>query len=169
MNKTAFLLVFVVWRSCPASQRRHCGRRDYCSREQSDRDALGVPAQPRTAQSRKLSSRLRTTPIGPTRKSNAMCFATSSISSFFSRRAKTLVITADTELVKYLDEMRKQMNLESMEDLEKAAQPQGVSFEDFKQNRRNQIITQQVIGREVGHTSQHHQGRRAKVLRRAPC
>jgi peptidyl-prolyl cis-trans isomerase SurA len=49
-----------------------------------------------------------------------------------------------------LDEMRKQMNLDSMEDLEKAAQAQGVSFEDFKNNLRNQIITQQVIGKEVG-------------------
>ena len=65
-------------------------------------------------------------------------------------KGKDLEITADTELIKRLDEMRKQMNLESMEDLEKAAQGQSVSFEDFKQNMRNQIITQQVIGKEVG-------------------
>jgi peptidyl-prolyl cis-trans isomerase SurA len=65
-------------------------------------------------------------------------------------RGKDLGITADTELIKRLDDMRKQMNLENMEDLEKAAQAQGVSYEDFKQNLRNQIITQQVIGREVG-------------------
>lgn len=65
-------------------------------------------------------------------------------------KGKDLGITADTDLVKRLDEMRKQMNLDSMEDLEKAAQAQGVSFEDFKQNLRDQIITQQVIGREVG-------------------
>lgn len=65
-------------------------------------------------------------------------------------KGKDLGITADTELIKRLDEMRKQMNLDSMEDLEKAAQSQGVSFEDFKQNLREQIITQQVIGREVG-------------------
>jgi peptidyl-prolyl cis-trans isomerase SurA len=65
-------------------------------------------------------------------------------------KGKDLGITADTELIKKLDEMRKQMNLESMDDLEKAAQGQGVSFEDFKQNMRNQIITQQVIGKEVG-------------------
>ncbi|HKS96999.1 MAG TPA: SurA N-terminal domain-containing protein, partial [Terriglobia bacterium] len=65
-------------------------------------------------------------------------------------KGKDLGITADTELVKRLDEMRKQMNLDSMEELEKAAQSQGVSFEDFKQNLREQIITQQVIGREVG-------------------
>ena len=65
-------------------------------------------------------------------------------------KGKDLGITADTELIKKLDQMRKEMNLDSMEDLEKAAQAQGVSFEDFKQNLRNQIITQQVIGREVG-------------------
>src|SRR5215510_1607598 len=65
-------------------------------------------------------------------------------------KAKDLGITADTDLIKRLDEIRKQMNLESMDDLEKAAQAQGVSFEDFKQNMRNQIITQKVIGKEVG-------------------
>jgi len=65
-------------------------------------------------------------------------------------KGKDMGITGDTELIKKLDEMRKQMNLETMEDLEKAAQAQGVSFEDFKQNMRNQIITQQVIGKEVG-------------------
>ncbi len=65
-------------------------------------------------------------------------------------KGKDLSITGDTELVKRLDEMRKQMNLESMEDLEKAAQGQGVSYEEFKQNLRNQIITQRVIGQEVG-------------------
>src|SRR5579862_544409 len=46
--------------------------------------------------------------------------------------------------------MRKDMKLESMEDLEKEAAKQGVSWEDFKQNMRNQIITQKVIGEEVG-------------------
>ncbi len=59
-------------------------------------------------------------------------------------------ITAETEVIKRLDEIRKSMNLENMEDLEKAAQQQGVSFEDFKSNLRNGIITQQVIGQEVG-------------------
>jgi peptidyl-prolyl cis-trans isomerase SurA len=65
-------------------------------------------------------------------------------------KGKDLGITADTELIKRLDEMRKQMKLETMEDLEKAAQAQGVSFEDFKDNLRTEIITQQVIQREVG-------------------
>jgi peptidyl-prolyl cis-trans isomerase SurA len=66
------------------------------------------------------------------------------------QKAADLGITGDTELIKRLDEMRKQMHLESMEALEKAAEQQGVSFEDYKQNIRNQIITQAVIQREVG-------------------
>lgn len=66
------------------------------------------------------------------------------------QKAKDLGITGDTELIKRLDEMRKQMNLETMEDLEKAAEAQGASYEDFKQTMRNQIVTQRVIGQEVG-------------------
>jgi peptidyl-prolyl cis-trans isomerase SurA len=66
------------------------------------------------------------------------------------QKATDLGITGDTELIKKLDEMRKQMNLNSMEELEKAAEQQGVSYEDFKQNLRNSIVTQAVIGREVG-------------------
>lgn len=65
-------------------------------------------------------------------------------------KGKDLGISGDTELIKRLDQMRKDMKLDSLEDLEKAAQAQGVSYEDFKQNLRNQIITQQVISREVG-------------------
>ena len=66
------------------------------------------------------------------------------------QKGKDLGITGDTELIKKLDEMRKQMNLASMEDLEKAAEAQGASYEEFKENMRNQIITQRVIGQEVG-------------------
>ncbi|MGB6725807.1 MAG: peptidylprolyl isomerase [Terracidiphilus sp.] len=65
-------------------------------------------------------------------------------------KGKELGISADTELVKKLDEIRKQYNLATIDDLEKAAKEQGYSFEDFKQNIRNQIITQQVMRQEVG-------------------
>ena len=65
-------------------------------------------------------------------------------------KGKQLGITGETELVKRLDEIRKQYNLKSMEDLEAAAKEQGVSFEDFKQNIRNGIITQEVMRQEVG-------------------
>ena len=69
-------------------------------------------------------------------------------------KAKDLGITGDTDLIKQLDKMRKDMKLESLEDLEKEATKQGVSWEDFKQNMRNQILTQKVIGEEVsGHLS----------------
>jgi peptidyl-prolyl cis-trans isomerase SurA len=61
-----------------------------------------------------------------------------------------LGVTADTDVVKRLDQIRQQMHADSMEDLEKAAQSQGVSWEDFKQNLKNGIITQKVIQQEVG-------------------
>jgi peptidyl-prolyl cis-trans isomerase SurA len=65
-------------------------------------------------------------------------------------KGKELNITGETELVKRLDEIRKQYNLETIEDLEKAAREQGVSYEDFKANIRNQIVTQEVMRQEVG-------------------
>ena len=65
-------------------------------------------------------------------------------------KGKELGITGETELIKKLDEIRKQYNMSSMEDLEQAAKEQGVSFEDFKANIRNQIITQSVMRQQVG-------------------
>jgi peptidyl-prolyl cis-trans isomerase SurA len=65
-------------------------------------------------------------------------------------KGKDLGISGDTDLIKRLDQMRKDMKLDTMEELEKAATAQGISYEDFKQNMRNQIITQKVIGEEVG-------------------
>ena len=67
-------------------------------------------------------------------------------------KGKELGITGETELIKRLDEIRKQNHLESMEDLEKAyaSQAQGGTFEDFKATIRNSIITQQVVRDEVG-------------------
>jgi peptidyl-prolyl cis-trans isomerase SurA len=65
-------------------------------------------------------------------------------------KGKELGINGETELVNRLNEIRKQYKLASMEDLEKAAQEQGVSYEDFKANIRNQIVTQEVMRNEVG-------------------
>jgi peptidyl-prolyl cis-trans isomerase SurA len=65
-------------------------------------------------------------------------------------KGKDLGISGDTELIKALDQIRKDMKLETMEELEKAATAQGISYEDFKQNKRNEIITQKVISDEVG-------------------
>jgi len=66
------------------------------------------------------------------------------------QRGKDLGINPDTEVIKRLDEMRKQMNLASLEELEKQAEQQGVSYEEVKENIRSGLITQKVIGQEVG-------------------
>lgn len=65
-------------------------------------------------------------------------------------RGKDLGITGETEVVKRLNQMRQQMGLASIDDLEKEAQKQGVSYEDFKEQIRISVVTQQVIGQEVG-------------------
>ncbi len=67
-----------------------------------------------------------------------------------AQKANELGISADTDVIKRLDDLRKQMHAESMEDLEKAAQAQGVSFEEFKQNMKDSILTQKVVQQEVG-------------------
>ena len=65
-------------------------------------------------------------------------------------KGKDLQITGDTDLIKKLDQLRKDMKLPDLEALEKEAEKQGVSWEDFKQQQKNQIITGKVIGEEVG-------------------
>ncbi len=65
-------------------------------------------------------------------------------------KGKELGINGESEVVKRLDEMRKQYHLDSMEDLQKAAEAQGVSFEDLKQQIRDNVITSTVISQEVG-------------------
>ena len=65
-------------------------------------------------------------------------------------KGKELDITGEDELVKRLDDIRKQNHLDSMDALQKAAESQGVSYEDFKANIRNSIITSEVIRDQVG-------------------
>lgn len=65
-------------------------------------------------------------------------------------KGKELGITGDAETMRRLDDIRKQNHLDSMEALQKAAESQGVSFEDFKQQIQNSVITNQVVQQEVG-------------------
>src|SRR5579862_2635949 len=65
-------------------------------------------------------------------------------------RAKDMDISVETDLVKRLDEVRKQNNLNTLEELEKAVESQGIVWEDYKTQLRNQLLTQEVIRREVG-------------------
>jgi peptidyl-prolyl cis-trans isomerase SurA len=73
-------------------------------------------------------------------------------------KGKELGINGETELIKRLDEIRKQYNMSSLQDLEKAAKEQGVSFEDFKAQIRNGIITQLVMREEVSRKVQFTEG-----------
>jgi peptidyl-prolyl cis-trans isomerase SurA len=65
-------------------------------------------------------------------------------------RGKELDINADAEVIRRLDEIRKQNHLDSMEALEKAVREQGISYEDWKSSIKNSVITQQVVRDEVG-------------------
>ncbi len=65
-------------------------------------------------------------------------------------KAKELGLNADAEVIRRLDDIRKQYKMESLDDLEKAARQQGISFEDFKAQIRDQVMTQQVVRDEVG-------------------
>jgi peptidyl-prolyl cis-trans isomerase SurA len=65
-------------------------------------------------------------------------------------KGKELDVSCDAEVVKQLDELRKQNHLDSMEDLERAAQQQNVSYEDLKASIRNNCLTQKVVQQEVG-------------------
>jgi peptidyl-prolyl cis-trans isomerase SurA len=65
-------------------------------------------------------------------------------------KGKDLGINCDADVVRQLDELRKQNHLDSMEALQKAAEQQGISYEDFKQGIRNQCISRQVVSDQVG-------------------
>lgn len=65
-------------------------------------------------------------------------------------RGKDLGVTGENEVVKRLNQMRQQMGLPDMDALEKEARKQGVSFEEFKEQTRTEVVTSQVLGQEVG-------------------
>ena len=85
-------------------------------------------------------------------------------------KAKELGLNADAEVVRRLDEIRKQNHLDAIEErdcpattpnctsLEKAARQQNYNFEDFRANIKNQVMTQQVVRDEVGRRLQMTQG-----------
>jgi peptidyl-prolyl cis-trans isomerase SurA len=70
--------------------------------------------------------------------------------SLLVQRAKDMGVSVEPQLIKKLDQIRIQNKLASMEELEKAVTSQGMNYEDFKNNIRNTLLTQQVISSEVG-------------------
>jgi peptidyl-prolyl cis-trans isomerase SurA len=70
--------------------------------------------------------------------------------SLLVQHGKDMGVNIETEVIKRLDEIRIQNNIPSMEELESQIDKSGISFEDFKNNIRNQLIQQEVIRHEVG-------------------
>ncbi len=66
------------------------------------------------------------------------------------QKAKDLDINVETEVVKRLDDIRKNLNLTSQEDLQHEVEKQGLVWEDFIDNTRRNLLMREVIGREVG-------------------
>ena len=66
------------------------------------------------------------------------------------QRGKDMSISVETEVIKQLDQIRIQNKLPDMDALEKAVTSQGLNWEDFKNNIRSHLMTQKVIGQEVG-------------------
>jgi peptidyl-prolyl cis-trans isomerase SurA len=70
--------------------------------------------------------------------------------SLLAQEGKDAGLSVDADVVKRLDEIRIQNKIASMEDLEAQIDKSGMSFEDFKNNIKNQLLQQEVIRHEVG-------------------
>ena len=70
--------------------------------------------------------------------------------SLMVQRAKDMGISVESDVIKRLDDVRKQNGLATMEDLEKAVEGSGLAWEDYKTTIRNGLLTQEVVRREVG-------------------
>lgn len=66
------------------------------------------------------------------------------------QKAKDLDINVETDLVKRLDEIRQNLKLATIQDLEKEVEKQGIVWEDFQDGIRRNLLMREVIGREVG-------------------
>jgi peptidyl-prolyl cis-trans isomerase SurA len=64
-------------------------------------------------------------------------------------RAKDMNINVDTELVKQLDDVRKQNGLATIDDLRKAVESSGIAWEDYQTEMRNKLLSDAVIRQEV--------------------
>jgi peptidyl-prolyl cis-trans isomerase SurA len=65
-------------------------------------------------------------------------------------RGNDMGIDVETDLVKRLDDVRKQDNFTTMADFQKAVEQSGLSWEDYKSQMRNELLTRKVITQEVG-------------------
>jgi peptidyl-prolyl cis-trans isomerase SurA len=65
------------------------------------------------------------------------------------QKANELGLTADAEVIKTLDNIRRDNNLQDLEALEKLMAQQGVDPVEFKDNLKKRSLREQVLGREV--------------------
>src|ERR1035437_2416251 len=70
--------------------------------------------------------------------------------SLIVQKAKDESVNVETDLIKRLDQMRKQDNVATIDDLQKEAEQQGINWEDFKDQIRRQLLMQEVISRDIG-------------------
>jgi peptidyl-prolyl cis-trans isomerase SurA len=68
------------------------------------------------------------------------------------QRAKDLGYNVETEVVRRMDAIRQQNNIEDLDALCRAVESTGVSCEDWKNTMRNGLLAQEVIRRDVGRT-----------------
>ena len=69
--------------------------------------------------------------------------------SLLVQRGEDLGLSVEPEVIRYLDNMRQELNLGSLEELESYIAQRGMSFEDYRQGVRSQIMTRMVMQREV--------------------
>ena len=70
-------------------------------------------------------------------------------SQLLEQRAKDLGLSAETQTILELDQLRKENHLATMQDLQRAVESQGENYEDFRQAIKNQILQQMVIEQDV--------------------
>ncbi|HUI51167.1 MAG TPA: SurA N-terminal domain-containing protein, partial [Terriglobales bacterium] len=67
--------------------------------------------------------------------------------SLLAQRGKDMGISVEADVIKQLDQIRIQNKLADMDALERAVTQEGLNWDDFKNNIRNKLLTQQVIQR----------------------
>ena len=65
------------------------------------------------------------------------------------QKATEMKMTADGDVIKFLDRLRKENGLPTIEALDKVMLEQGISPIDFKKRLKDQSLREQVLGREV--------------------
>ena len=69
--------------------------------------------------------------------------------SLLVQRGNDMGFSVEADVIKRLDRIRQEMKLDSLEALERAMAAQGINIQDYKQELRNNMLTQMVVQREV--------------------